>query len=134
MTTARLIGIATALAALVLLPAAGLAQKGDPEAPTSSLGADARYFTVGNHFFAPADITVEAGRSLHLVVTNGTYDHMHDFIIMSPSGALVGGSTAVIQPGQRVEFDWTPLSPGLYRILCAVCPAEEEMLALVHVL
>ena len=108
MTAARLTRVAVIMAAIALLPLNGMAQRGDAGGPVASLRADTRYFTVGSHFFAPADITVEAGE-------------------------LVGGRTAVIEPGQRVEFDWTPPAPGLYRIVCAVCPAEEEMLALVHV-
>jgi uncharacterized cupredoxin-like copper-binding protein len=121
------------MAAIALLPLSAMAQRGDTAGPVASLRADTRYFTVGSHFFAPADITVETGRAVHLVVVNGSPDHMHDFVIVSASGELVGGRAAVIEPGQRVEFDWTPLAPGLYRILCAVCPAEEGMLALVHV-
>lgn len=133
MTAARLTRVAVIMAAIALLPLNGMAQRGDAGRPVASLRADTRYFTVGSHFFAPADITVEAGKPMHIVVVNGSPDHMHDLVIMSATGELVGGRTAVIEPGQRVEFDWTPPAPGLYRIVCAVCPAEEEMLALVHV-
>ncbi len=133
MTAARLTRVAVVMATIALLPLNAMAQRGDAAEPVAPLRADTRYFTVGSHFFAPADITVETGRPMHIVVVNGSPDHMHDFVIISPTGGLVGGRAAVIEPGQRAEFDWTPLAPGIYRVLCAVCPAEEGMLALVHV-
>lgn len=118
-----------ALLALTFAPLPSFAQQDG----ASELRYDDRFFTVGDHFYAPGEITVELGTPVRFHVFNGSLDHLHNFMVLNADRTLVGGRTEVIHPNQRLAFEWTPTEKGTYVIACAVCPAEEGMLAIVHV-
>jgi heme/copper-type cytochrome/quinol oxidase subunit 2 len=122
-----------ALAAIVLMSSYASAQQLASIGPSSGFAFDERFFTVGDHFFAPAEITVSVGKPVRFHVSNGSRDHLHNFLILSHDGALLGGRPGAIYPGQRVEVEWTPGTPGVYLIVCGVCPREEEMIIVVRV-
>lgn len=99
---------------------------------TSLAHVDVRYVTVGTHFFAPSTFAFRAGQSIRLVVTNGSRHHHHDVLIVEGTSlTLVGGHTHVIEEGETVAVDWTPPGPGIYRLLCAICGADEMIAVIV---
>lgn len=123
-----------ALALFVTLLAATVAGPAQAQADTTSFArVDVRYVTVGSHFFAPNTFAFQAGQPIRLVVTNVSQDHLHDVLIVrGASLILVGGYTAPIQENATITIDWTPLGPGTYRLLCAIC-GPDEMIAFVTV-
>jgi heme/copper-type cytochrome/quinol oxidase subunit 2 len=122
------------LVVFVLLSSSASAQQVDLVAGSFGVTFDDRFVTVGDHFFAPNEFTVSVGRTVRFHVANGSPDHLHSFVVFTLDGTMVGGRGGVITPGHRVTVEWTPEAPGTYLIVCAVCPGEEEMIIVVHVI
>lgn len=122
-----------ALLLVTPLPFLGWAQPGQAAAQSPSERHDDRFVTVGDHFYLPEELTVALGKPVRFHIGNISSDHIHNFLVLDEDGTLVAGPSTVIYPNQRIVFEWTPSKAGTYIIACAVCPVEEEMLALVHV-
>ena len=112
-----LIIVATLLIALL---GGALAEE---EAPPGQW-SDTLFVTAGDHFFAPAEITLQAGVPVRLFMTNISAGHAHNALIISDeTDSVVGGRLEPISG--KATIDWTPPAAGSYRLVCILCGLEQ---------
>lgn len=99
--------------------ASGAGMPGMPQAPASAPPNAQRVEVVAAEFaFAPADITVQAGRPVAVTVVNrGTV--AHDWAVRTLSREDISGTMADTRPGGQAMVVFT-LKPGEYEVWCTV--------------
>ena len=118
------------IAATVLIALLGSAQA-DEKAPPGQW-SDTRFVTAGDDFFAPAELTLQAGVPARLFMTSISIGHSHNALIISEeANSVVGGRLEAISG--KATIDWTPPAPGSYRLVCILCGLE-QMEAIIDVI
>jgi len=66
--------------------------------------------------FMPSDVSVPAGRSVHVTFTNGS-SFPHNLVFTS---GIEAATPTIVEPGQSAQLAFRPAAPGSYPFVCTI--------------